>query len=147
MKIGDNVEIIKEWNKYNTNCDSTIGMEGIIMDSIEDAREVLLPNGETWWYLEDALKVIDNKKQDDKMDGKHAELGVVYNDDPVNHPSHYCVGNIEVIDIIENYELNYRLGNCIKYILRAGRKYNELQDLKKAQWYLNREIKIIEEKE
>ena len=62
--------------------------------------------------------------------------------DNVNHPSHYTVGNIEVIDVIENYKLGYHLGNAIKYILRAGRKdpnkYEE--DLQKAIWYLNREI-------
>lgn len=64
------------------------------------------------------------------------------NNDAVNHPSHYTVGNIEAIDVIENYKLGYHLGNAIKYILRAGRKdpnkYEE--DLQKAIWYLNREI-------
>ena len=62
--------------------------------------------------------------------------------DPVNHPAHYTMGNIEVIDVIETYELKYHLGNAVKYILRAGKKdpSKTIEDLKKAQWYLNRYI-------
>lgn len=59
--------------------------------------------------------------------------------DPVNHPSHYTYGGIEVIDIVEGYGLNFVLGNVIKYVLRSPEK-NGLEDLRKAQWYLNREI-------
>lgn len=62
-------------------------------------------------------------------------------DDPyVNNPSHYqSLGGIEVIDIIEEFEMNFNLGNVIKYVLRHKNK-NGIQDLKKALWYLNREI-------
>jgi hypothetical protein len=60
--------------------------------------------------------------------------------DMVNHPPHYTVNGIEVIDVIENYKLNYRLGNVVKYVLRSDLKGNRLQDLKKALWYLQREI-------
>jgi hypothetical protein len=60
--------------------------------------------------------------------------------DPINHPKHYNVGGIETIDAIESWELNYHLGNCVKYISRAGRKGDRLEDLKKARWYLDREI-------
>ena len=61
-------------------------------------------------------------------------------DDVVNHPSHYTRGPVEVIDIIEGFGLNYHLGNVIKYVLRAGHKNDALEDLKKARWYLDREI-------
>ncbi len=64
--------------------------------------------------------------------------------DPIN-PDYYRKG-IEVIDIIETYELGFRLGNCVKYILRAGNKDSRIQDLKKAKWYLDREIAISEGK-
>ena len=64
--------------------------------------------------------------------------------DMVNHPPHYTVNGIEVIDVIENYKLNYKLGNVVKYILRADLKGNRLQDLKKAIWYLQREIEQSE---
>ncbi len=60
----------------------------------------------------------------------------------VNHPKHYNVGSIEVIDAIEDWDLNFSRGNAIKYIARAGRKDSELeiQDLEKALWYIKREI-------
>lgn len=57
----------------------------------------------------------------------------------VNHPEHYQGNTLEVIDIIEDFNLNFCLGNAIKYILRAGKKENRLEDLKKAIWYLERE--------
>ena len=60
--------------------------------------------------------------------------------DPVNSPEHYKVGGIETIDFIEAKQLNYNLGNVVKYITRADHKGNQLQDLQKAQWYLAREI-------
>lgn len=60
--------------------------------------------------------------------------------DNVNHPTHYKVGGIEVIDFIESKNFGYNLGNVIKYVSRADHKGNKLEDLKKAQWYLTREI-------
>lgn len=68
--------------------------------------------------------------------------------DAVNHPSHYTDGKIEVIDYIEDKKLGYHLGNVVKYISRAGKKdgNSELQDLKKARWYLDRKIQTLEEK-
>jgi hypothetical protein len=60
--------------------------------------------------------------------------------DPVNHPPHYKAGGFETIDFIEAKDLNYRLGNVVKYVSRAGRKGDPLQDLEKAAWYLQREI-------
>lgn len=66
--------------------------------------------------------------------------------DNVNHPSHYTFGKYEVIDVIEGWGLDkeFCLGNTIKYIVRAKHKGNELEDLKKAQWYLNRKIEQLE---
>jgi len=63
--------------------------------------------------------------------------------DPVNSPSHYTSGGIETIDFIEAKKLNYNLGNTVKYITRAGKKDNTIQDLEKAAWYLAREIKTL----
>lgn len=65
-------------------------------------------------------------------------------DDKINNPLHYGGKNnqYEAIKVIEAWELNFCLGNVLKYISRAGKKENNssLQDLKKAQWYLQREI-------
>jgi hypothetical protein len=64
----------------------------------------------------------------------------LYADDAVNHPSHYKVGGIETIDFIEAKQLDYHLGNVVKYISRADHKDEKLENLKKAQWYLNRAV-------
>ena len=66
--------------------------------------------------------------------------------DPVNSPEHYKVGGIETIDFIEAKGLGYNLGNVVKYISRADHKDDKLENLKKAQWYLNREVGRLEEK-
>lgn len=60
--------------------------------------------------------------------------------DLINHPSHYCIGGIEVIDVIEAWALGYRLGNVVKYVARADHKGRPIEDLEKARWYLDREI-------
>ena len=63
--------------------------------------------------------------------------------DAVNHPAHYTAGGIETIDFIEAKKLGYNLGNVVKYITRSGLKGNQLEDLRKAQWYLSREIATL----
>ena len=67
-------------------------------------------------------------------------------EDVVNHPAHYTIhpSGIEAIDITQY--MGFCLGNVVKYILRADYKGNRLQDLKKAAWYLDREISIEEGK-
>jgi hypothetical protein len=64
----------------------------------------------------------------------------LYADDKVNSPSHYKVGGIETIDFIEAKQLDYHLGNVVKYISRADYKDEKIENLKKAQWYLNRAV-------
>jgi hypothetical protein len=63
--------------------------------------------------------------------------------DAVNNPAHYTAGGIETIDFIEAKKLGYNLGNVVKYITRADHKGNKLEDLRKAQWYLSREIATL----
>jgi hypothetical protein len=60
--------------------------------------------------------------------------------DNVNSPTHYTTGGIETIDYIEAKSLNYNLGNVVKYVSRSDYKGKKLEDLKKARWYLCREI-------
>ena len=66
----------------------------------------------------------------------------------VNHPDHYTYSGMEVIDVIEVFNLSFHLGNVIKYVLRAGHKdpSKEIEDLEKARWYLNRYIEKLKEK-
>lgn len=65
----------------------------------------------------------------------------------VNHPAHYGGGDNprEAIKVIEEHGLGFHTGNAVKYILRAGKKGKELEDLKKARWYINRRIQQIEQ--
>jgi hypothetical protein len=64
----------------------------------------------------------------------------------VNHPQHYNMGSIEVIDVIDDWGLGFHTGSAVKYIARAPHKGNELQDLKKACWCIQRKISLIEKK-
>lgn len=106
---------------------------------------------------ENLKKLVDEyrKAKATKKDGDWKQLGLFSSDvsalkgvapyeplkaDPVNHPAHYKVGGIETIDFIEAKKLGYNLGNVVKYITRSDHKGNRLQDLRKAQWYLEREI-------
>lgn len=62
----------------------------------------------------------------------------------VDSPAHYNVGKIEVIDFIDDQKLDFTLGNAVKYICRAKHKGTELEDLKKARWYLDHAIQKLE---
>ena len=79
-------------------------------------------------------KMIEEKKKAEKRN------------EAVKHPSHYAEGRKhEPIDVITDWELDFCLGNVVKYISRAGRKKDELEDLKKARFYLDYKIKSMEE--
>ena len=64
------------------------------------------------------------------------------NKESVNHPSHYNTGKIEVIEAIDDWNLDFCLGNAVKYIARAGKKDPDktIEDLEKAKWYIQHEI-------
>ena len=62
----------------------------------------------------------------------------------VDHPAHYNVGKIEVIDAIEDWGLDFHCGNVVKYVARAKHKDSFIQDLRKASWYLLRRIELAE---
>lgn len=64
----------------------------------------------------------------------------------ISHPSHYCDGRkYEPKDVIRDWELNFNLGSAVKYISRAGRKDDIVQDLKKAQQFIQFEIDYLSE--
>lgn len=65
--------------------------------------------------------------------------------DAVHAPAHYIEGrSYEPKDVIRDWELNFNLGNVVKYVSRAGRKDDALEDLKKAKQYLEFEIEAME---
>lgn len=85
---------------------------------------------------------------------RETTTAIISTKENINHPAHYSQGRkYEPIDVIEDWELGFSLGNAVKYISRAGRKqdYAEqdqliktIEDLKKSAWYLNREIERLE---
>ena len=95
--------------------------------------------------LKGSLLSADPKSNDTpKLVIDRADLSLMLSaSDTVDHPSHYhAASGIEVIDAIEAWELNFALGNAIKYIARAGRKdpKKATEDLSKALWYIEREL-------
>ena len=58
----------------------------------------------------------------------------------VDHPAHYNQGRFEVIDVIEDWDLNFCEGNVVKYVARHRHKGEPLEDLRKARWYIDRLI-------
>lgn len=66
--------------------------------------------------------------------------------DLINKPPHYTFSSIEVMDVIEDWKLNYHLGNVVKYLARAGKKGSFIMDLRKACWYLTRYVEKYEKK-
>lgn len=91
------------------------------MDAIEKKPTKLIVQPQ---YKDAALKLLGMKEAD-----------------LVNNPPHYTAGGVETIDFIEAKDLNYRLGNVVKYVSRAGKKDTDpVQDLEKALFYLKREI-------
>lgn len=69
-----------------------------------------------------------------------AALRKALTSDPIHQPGHYTHSRVETIDAIEAWGLGYRLGNVVKYVSRADRKGNAIEDLRKAYQYLGREI-------
>ena len=69
-------------------------------------------------------------------------------DPAVDHPSYYSAGSIEVLDVITAFNLNFNTGNAIKYVCRCGHKpgADKITDLRKAVFYLNREIEDAEKR-
>jgi len=87
-----------------------------------------------------------NQLQD--TDTTYQEFPTTFSEDShnsVDHPSHYRPGTYEAINVINAWELNFALGNAVKYICRAGRKdpNKEIEDLEKAIFYLQSEIDKI----
>ena len=118
VQYGTETEERIEWKKQNAKCKEALAK---LEESAREMRDNIRKAIE---------KQMENLKQTDN----------------VNHPSHYCDGKIEVIDFIEDKKLGYHLGNVVKYVSRAGKKCpdKEIEDLKKARWYLNRYIEKLE---
>ena len=91
------------------------------------------------------LKTMTNFFGIEEEEGSELCSGDGKEEDPVNHPAHYTDGGIETLDFILAKRLDFLLGQVVKYVSRAGKKdpAKELEDLQKAQFYLNRKIEQI----
>lgn len=104
-----------------------------------DSRMVVNPVGQPYAIFD---------KSEYKYELEDDSIKIIENSDSVSHPLHYASGwsnGAEVIDLTEH--LSFCAGNVVKYVCRAGRKDPDkhVEDLKKARWYLDREIERIEE--
>ena len=89
---------------------------------------------------EDAKHVLE-----EKLMPKVEEAGDKENFDVVTKPPHYNHGKFETIEVIEDWKLNYHCGNVVKYISRHRHKGKPIEDIKKAVWYLQRYLQVLEE--
>ena len=119
------------WQKVELNSEETVKENA-------EAIEELVKLGGVQAVVESALALPDVPRKPKKA------KQTIISSDAINSPSHYTSGGIETIDFIEAKELDYNLGNVIKYITRAEKKGRKLEDLKKAQWYLNRAVSNLE---
>ena len=108
----------------------------------------ILPSINNVYEIAKALEVFSNDIIGGAAKGfNFFDVDIEEKKEMIDHPSHYNQGKYEAIDVIEDWKLNFNLGNTVKYISRAGHKDNIIQDLKKASWYLNREIERLEKGE
>ena len=108
----------------------------------------ILPSINNVYEIAEALEVFSNDIIGGDAKGfNFFDVDIEEKKEMIDHPSHYNQGKFEAIDVIEDWKLNFNLGNTVKYISRAGHKDDIIQDLKKSLWYLNREIERLEKGE
>ncbi|MEV5883116.1 DUF3310 domain-containing protein [Streptomyces sp. NPDC052020] len=143
FNVGQSVEISKPSTAYTEHFR---GQRGFISKYREDEMypyEVTFPKGNILAFAGEELSPTDPSYPENVDEA--ADCIAKVEDDMINHPSHYTwlPNGVEVIDITEL--LPFNTGNVVKYVLRAGRKHGEpITDLRKAAWYINREIERLE---
>lgn len=152
LKVGDKVKIKDNVTECELGCNAKMAsyvgeiatVKKIYLSKLIKSNVIKLDiDNETYNWSENVLELV--LKEDENIDVEIVENDEEVVNDSVNHPSHYTDGKIEVMDFIEDKQLNFARGNVIKYVSRAGKKdqNKELEDLKKASWYLNREIERL----
>lgn len=133
------VKLEGEVNESTLNDLSNVNIK-IVGQSLDEERR------EGTYCLQECVQTNDQETLE-KIMRECSELGCnvclsELESDEVNWPKHYNMGSIQPIDVIENWKLDFRLGNALKYIARAGRKdkTKTRQDLEKALWYIRRFI-------
>ena len=151
--------------RWGSDMFDIIGQVGEVVAQGENHVNIEFNNFESWLYpislIEEHLipEEEDNSHGFCEVHSEHCDMFcfdknecalrnkvVVEEPNPANHPQHYGGGDnvYEAIKVIEAWDLGFNLGNTVKYIARCGKKDDELQELKKASWYLEREIAKLE---
>ena len=149
---GEEFYAISKETHHSVHCKLSSDYDRVIVLSDDDEKDVIygilydkyiISRKIHRLYFSIPCQEIDTQATPIKKD--IAESAKKENDSAVDHPSYYQ-GKIEVIDFIEDKHLGFNIGNCVKYISRAGKKNPDklIEDLKKARWYLDREISRIE---
>lgn len=140
--------VLQQWRQKRTTGEfAWIDVPTYQAPSKEDIRERRLKASALWDY---AATLPEGDPRAAECQGERnppAGGPSAHMTEAVNHPSHYGGEDnpYEAIKVIEAWGLGFHAGNTVKYIARAGKKGDKLQDLKKARWYLDREIKRLEE--
>lgn len=127
LTVGQMREKIKEY------CDKRIDCVGCPLDPESD-EICFTGNDET---VKENYAIMFNSTVDDPACHNSA----------VDHPAHYCYSKYEPKDVIRGWGLNFNLGSAVKYIARAGRKDDIIQDLEKAKKFLEFEIEALKEEQ
>lgn len=123
------------WHRTFGACELVVGHRGL---HSRHPRGIAFAN--TWSDVESSNPSLV-KTSDDRL-CEAFQAAVLLPDDPVDHPKHYGGrdDHYEAIKVIEAWDLGFCLGNAVKYIARCEKKGNPVEDLRKAAWYLDREI-------
>ena len=152
-KIGS----VQECPLYNTTC-GVFNIEGLDTEQIDHAYKLLEDSGQMELHRDKTGKkwppkvvVIGSVKNVKNVKGVRIEELQATGKEPegaqpdlVHHPAHYCYSEYEPKDVIRAWGLNFNLGSAVKYIARAGRKDDILQELNKAKQFIEFEIEAIE---
>lgn len=157
LKFNHDQGLLVSYRDYTDNIDSyfvilnepeTIDLEKRLKDAFQYSDCYIVSILDLSFDLQNALQDtqfddIIEKVNRHTLYSNYKEQDMKENQEAVNHPTHYNMGKIEVIDYIEDHNFNFNLGNAIKYISRCEHKGKKVEDLKKAVWYIKREIKRI----
>lgn len=131
VRVREDLEVDKEYGCLISNSEM-VKLKGQIFEieaiSCDDDKLIGLKDENRFNWTEFMLEPVEEKE------------------DLVNHPKHYTYSNHEPIDVIKAWNLDFDLGNVVKYIARCEHKGNKLLDLQKALEYLQHEIKYLEDK-
>lgn len=131
LSIPKIVEEVGDAMWYISNLCSQLGLDMRLVLANNNAK--LVERFPTGFNVEDSINREENKLR--------VEVPKEIEEEKIDSPKHYNQGEIEAITVIEDWSLDFNLGNVIKYIARLGVKGTDDENLRKAQWYIERELK------